>query len=104
MTEPGNSLFTATQIARALGIKRQAVQRLLSGILPSGQLIVKGRTANAWMISALPAHSQELLATRAQGSGFRNAEQLLRALAGRWEPPFPLAEVAQDCLDRAVKL
>ena len=104
MTEPGNSLFTATQIARALGIKRQAVQRLLSGILPSGQLIVKGRTANAWMISALPAHSQELLATRAQGSGFRNAEQLLRAPAGRWEPPFPLAEVAQDCLDRAVKL
>jgi len=97
-------LFTAMQIARALGMKRQAAQRLLSGIAASGQKIVNGRPANAWTISALPAHSQALLASRAQGSGSRNAEQLLSAPIERWEPPRPLAQVAPDCLDRAVKL
>ena len=104
MNAAGDSLFTATQIARALGVKRQAAQRLLSGIAPSGQVIANGRPASAWMISALPAPSQAMLASRAQGSGFRGTEQLLSAPAKRWEPPFPLAEVAQDCIDRAVPL
>src|ERR1035441_6350911 len=56
------------------------------------------------MISALPALSQELLAKRAQAAGCRNVEQFSSAPAKLWEPPFPLAEVAQDCIDRAVKL
>jgi hypothetical protein len=98
------SLFTATQFARALGVRRQAAQRLLCGIAPGGQVIVNGRTANAWTTSALPAHSQEMLAHRAQGLGYRNPEQLLSAPGRLWEPPIPLAEVAQDCIDRAVKL
>src|ERR1039458_9365610 len=79
MNHPANNHFTATQIARALGVKRQAAQRLLSGIAPSGQVVANGRLVSAWLISALPAHSQELLASRAQSTGYRNAEQLLSA-------------------------
>src|ERR1035437_3531682 len=94
MNTAGDSLFTATQIARALGVKRQAAQRLLSGIAPSGQVGANGRPAGAWMVSGLPAQSQELLASRAQGAGYRNAEQFLSAPVKQWEPPFPLAEVA----------
>src|ERR1035441_4278589 len=104
MNAAGDSLFTASQIARALGVKRQSAQRLLSGIAPSGQVIANGRPASAWMISALPAHSQELLASRAQSSGCRDAEQLLSAPAKRWEPPFPLAEGAQGCIEKAGQL
>lgn len=96
-------LFTASQIARALGMKRQAAQRLLSGIAPSGQVIVKGRPVKAWTIFALSAHSQELLASRAEACGYRSREQLVSA-AERWEPPFPLAEVAQHSVDKAAKL
>ena len=79
MEAQANNLFTAAQIAGALGIKRQAAQRTLSDIAPSGKVPVRGRPANAWMVAALPAHSQELLASRAQNSGFRGPEQLLRA-------------------------
>src|ERR1035437_9521747 len=104
MNLPANNLFAASQIARALGVKRQAAQRLLSGIAPCRQVIVNGRAANAWTISTLPTPSQELLASRAQGSGCRDAEQFLSAPARLWEPPFPLAEVAPDCIGRAVKL
>lgn len=104
MNSPANNLFTASQIARALGVKRQAARRVLSSITPAGHVIVGGRPAAAWIISALPAHSQELLARRAHGLGFRNAEQFLSAPAQQWEPPLPLAEIAQDCIDRAVKL
>jgi hypothetical protein len=77
MNQASHTLFTATQIARALGVKRQAAQRLLSGIAPSGQVIVNGRPASAWLLSALPACSQELLAKRAERLGCRNPEQLL---------------------------
>ena len=104
MNSPANNLFTASQVARALGLKRQAAQRLLSGIAPSGQVIVNGRPASAWAITALPEHARELLTSRAQGLGHRSAEDLLSAPAKRWEPGLPLAEVAPDCLDRAVKL
>src|ERR1035441_3536310 len=97
MNQPANNLFTASQIARALGVKRQAAQRLLSSIAPSGQVIANGRPASAWMISALPAPSQAMLASRAQGSGFRDTEQLLSAPARLWQPPIPLVEVAPDC-------
>jgi len=104
MNVPNSNLFTASQIARALGMKRQAAQRLLSDIAPSGQVIVNGRRANAWMTTALPANSQELLAIRTQGSGCRDAEQLLGTAAKQWEPPDPLAQISQACIERAVKL
>ncbi len=96
--------FIASQIARALGNKRQAVQRLLSGIAPSGQVMVSGNLADAWAITALPAPTRELLGKRAVSLGYRSAEQLLTASANQWEPRVPLAEVAQDCIDRAAKL
>jgi hypothetical protein len=99
-----NTIFTAMQLARALGVKRQAAQRLLSGVAHSGQVVVNGRPAGAWMISELPAPLQELLARRMEEAGFRNAEQFLSAPAKRWESAIPLAEVSQDCVDRAVKL
>ncbi len=97
-------VFTASQIARALGIRRQAAQRLLSRIPPSGQKIVKGQPASAWLISALPARSRELLERRAKGSGFGSAAQFLSTPGRLWEPPFPVAEIAEDCIERAIKL
>lgn len=98
-------LYTATQIARALGKKRQALQRLLGGIAPSGQVLSGGNVASGWKVAALPASLQEELNYKAsQRNGYRNVEHLLSAANQRWEPPMPLSEVAQQSVEKATKL
>jgi hypothetical protein len=98
------NLFTASQIAHALGMKRQAVRRVLANVPPGGQVIVFGVPADAWTVCALPALLQELLAAEAKRLGLQSPEQLLRAPAKRWESAVPFSEVAQHCLDKAAKL
>lgn len=96
--------YTAAQIARAIGVSRQAVQRLVSGIAASAQIIVNGNVTNAWTFFALPAETQKALEAMALNLGFRNAEQLLESPAKRWEPARPLCQIDQACIDRAAKL
>lgn len=96
--------FTAAAIATALGIRRQSVQARLDGVTPSGILIVKGVATNAWSIAALPQSLCRQLSEKAPKEGYRNAEQLLLTPPAPWEPPMPLAQIAQPCLDKAAKL
>lgn len=96
--------WTVSQIARGLGLTRQAADRLRRGVPPSGQVVVNGNAANAWTLAALPAPSQDKLAAEAQRLGYRNPEELLSAPATRWEPMIPLGEIAQPCIDNAVNL
>lgn len=96
--------FTASQLARALGMKRQAVRRVLANVPPTGKVIVSGAPANAWTVCALPVRLQELLTAKAQRLGLQTSEQLLCAPAGIWQPAVPLSQVAQPGINKAVKL
>lgn len=103
MNQTGASVYTASQIARGLGMKRQAVQRLLSGIA-SCQVVVKGAPARAWDLAALPVESQARLTSEAERRGYRNTEQLLSSTPERWEPPIPLSSISRDFIDKASQL
>jgi hypothetical protein len=96
--------FTATQIAAALGKKRQSVARLLEGITADKEVLIFGNLAKAWAMASLPAHLQAELNAEADKQGYRNAEALLNRPPKSWQPPFPLAEIAEHSLERAVKL
>jgi hypothetical protein len=98
------NLYTTSQIAHALGMKRQAARRMLANIPPTSKVIVFGNPANAWTVCELPGHLQELLTAKAERLGYRASEQLLSAPPGSWQPSVPLSQVAQHCLDKAVKL
>lgn len=95
--------FTASQIARALGNKRQAVQGLLSTVTPTAQTIVSGNKANAWAIASLPAVLQNRLKSEAERHGYRNADQLLSEPA-KSETAIPISEVHPDRFEHAMKL
>ena len=96
--------FTASQISRAIGGQRQAIQRMMAGITPSGSVVVNGNTAHAWDFSALPTRLQMELNEAAARRGFRNAEALLVAPAPSWQPPFPVNQVRAEFVSRALKL
>lgn len=96
--------FTASQIARALGKQRQAVQRLLRDVTPTGSVVVGGNVANAWTMVALPSEMQKELEARAWQRGCRNAEHLLASPGEAWQPSLPISEIAQHSIDAAAKL
>ena len=108
MSTAAHHLFTAAQIARALGGKRQAVQRILAGITPSGTVLACGNVAAAWSFSALPARLQGELTSAARTRGYRHAEAML---AAPWSPDFsakldkcPINSLRAEFIGKALKL
>src|SRR5581483_6861140 len=100
--QPGT--YTAAQIARALDKSKRYVLSLLEHIEPSSVRESSGNLAKAWSFSSLPVKLQERLEDAAKSQGYRNAEHLLSAKPEQWQPPVPMSEVAEHCLDKAVRL
>jgi hypothetical protein len=99
-----SNIFTASQIARALGKWRQAARSMLDGISPSGQIVVNGNLADAWAFEVLPIDVQCEIARTAIERGFLNGEQFLTALREPWKASVPWNEVAEKYRVKAVKL
>lgn len=81
-------VWTAAQIASALKKSKRTVLLALAHFPPSGQVKVKGQSANGWNFLALPQDYRTQLEAAATAQGCRNAEHLL-ALASN--PPPELA-------------
>ena len=105
-------LWTALAISRALGSKkRQAIQRELKRVEPSGTLLVSGNAASGWHFIALPARLQTELSSEAQRRGYRTAEAMLAAPAAPLLPAFtallracPLDRVRAEFISKAIRL
>lgn len=97
-------IFSATQIAKALKIKRQSAQWRLREVESIGTAIVNGQEVAAWPFSSLPQSMRDQLEAEAKRLGFRDANGLLLDPAKPWQPPVPLAQISPRCLDKAAKL
>jgi len=95
-----NSCFTATQIARAAGLTRQAVHAGLAKVAPAGE----GTPASCWGFSDLPIDWQLAIAKRGVMRGFENGEHYLRNLPAPWKCPLPWGQGTRANQDKAVKL
>ena len=104
MTPPANNLFTATQIARAAGITRQAVHAGLERIAAAGPAAAGGRPVDAWTFESLPLDWQLEITRRGVKRGFENGKQFLVNLPEAWTCPLPWHQVSQQQRDKAVKL
>jgi hypothetical protein len=98
-----NPLFTAKQIADALGRTRQAVQWALASVKPDGNTSANGQVSNAWSIASLPASMQQELSAVAVQRGCRSVEVLLVA-PQTYAPPAPLDQISDGALTKASKL
>ena len=97
-------MFTAKQIADALGIKRQAAAWHLDGISPSGVKMVHGNEAAAWSLEQLPDDLRARLETEAGRQRCRTAEALITMPRRRYEPSIPLDKVSDDDVQTASRL
>jgi hypothetical protein len=89
-----SQFYTATQIARAAGISRQAVSRDLSSKRPG----------EAWEFSALPLEWQLEITRRGVKRGFSNGEEFLNKLPEPWICPLPWNKLPGKQQTKAVKL
>lgn len=69
-------IFTAAEIARVLGRKRQSVHTSLRAVSESGFKSASGNTARAWSLAALPERLRSALESMARAKGLSSASDL----------------------------
>jgi hypothetical protein len=97
------NIFTAAQIAAAMGLSPQAVRQQLRDVVPTDSLTIFGNKTSAWTADQLPARLREGLAiesTRQKCS----IEALLRLPRRQWQPPIPFGDIASENIHDAEKL
>jgi hypothetical protein len=97
-------LFSASQIASALGWRRQRAQRALAGIAADGVLVLGGNEAQAFALKSLPIRLINTLRAEASRQGYESIERLIAFPPRRWVPAAPLARQSPAAIERAQKL
>jgi hypothetical protein len=97
-------LYTASQIARALGCSRQNVHQQLAPIAADGEQLVSGNLSKAWRIDSLPPQILGGLASKAQLKRYPSVAALLSEPFKHYEPEIPFAEIAPAARDKALRL
>ena len=101
---PAGALFSASQIARALGWRRQRIQRSLAGVSPDGTLVIGGNPAAGFSLGRLPRVLVDMLQTEATRNGYDSIERMIGCPPLRWAPAVPLIRQSPAAIDRAQKL
>ncbi len=103
--------FIAAQIARALGMKRQAVQWHLRDMEPATrEKIVNGAKACGWTVAQIIAKFGERLAVETVRQNCKGddlvqrVETLLALPRTRYQPPLPLERICDADIQAATKL
>ncbi len=100
-----SGVFTASQIARAAGITRQAVAKGIERIEPTARVSAAGKETDAWAFHVIPFVWQENITRRAVKRGFENAEKFLASLPlSPWKPSGLWDRVAAKEQIKASKL
>ncbi|HEX3857688.1 MAG TPA: hypothetical protein VHY30_10390 [Verrucomicrobiae bacterium] len=96
-------IFSAAQIAAALGIKPQSVRGQLRDVQPAGVQIVAGNEAVAFSIDQLPVQLRERLAAKAVQQRCRTVEAVLAMPRKQWQPAIPRNKVSDADIQIATK-
>jgi hypothetical protein len=100
------ALFTAAEIALALGRTKRGVLMILrsAGISRDGQTASehsRGQIGDGWKIESLPIAWRSELASIARRFNHPSIAHLLQNPPSRWQPAVPLSEIAANHIERA---
>src|SRR4051794_9931673 len=104
------ALFTAAELARALGCAKQNVHNRLSAVPADGDKVVSGNLAKAWKLASLPPGLISKLGAIAARKNYRNVSQLILNPFVRYEicdasgRVLSVAEIAPNARERAFRL
>ena len=101
---PETELFTAAQMARALGVTTRAVKLRLAKTAATGTVTVRGQTAKAWKLAALPESLASELSALATKRGLVSVAELFAAPVAPYSPAVAWHLIPAPFRDRAEKL
>ena len=109
MVSATSPVYSAAQIAAALGQSKRGVLKALEAVAPGGEILQRGGKTAAWRIDQLPARWHETLAHNARQRGFRDTAHLLSAPGRAWQPEIDgaavqFSDLAEHCLTDAQRL
>lgn len=96
--------FTASQIAKALGVSRQAAHKVLQSVPADDVRPGNGGESKRWRIVSLPQDYQNKLHTLATQWHYRSAEDFIAKLPNQWQCPVAFGELSKEVTDAAYKL
>lgn len=96
--------FTVSDIADALGMKRQSAAWHLRDVPAAGVRVVNGNEAAVWNIAQLPGKLRERLEEARRRRNCRTIEDLLAMPRRIWQPSIPLEKICDADLQAAAKL
>ena len=102
--EYGAGIYSAAQIATALGRTARAVRRQLEGVKAAATKIVGGNETAVFALSQLPENLKLQIEDAARRGNYRNAECLLAAPQTKWKPALPLNKICDEHIEAANKL
>ena len=94
------SVFTAREIATALQTPKRTVLETLRPVKSNDLKIISGNATRAWSKDALPQNilvALEEIASRRKTS----VDELLASPPPFWRPPYPLAQLCEEAIERA---
>jgi hypothetical protein len=100
-------VFTASEIASALGVSPQRVRNILAGVPPNGSKTARGQVADAWSLDSIPASLTQRLQAIQDGKNYRSLHDVLNGRSERYVPRdetgeiIPLSQIHQDDIDDA---
>jgi len=98
------STFSASELAKAIGVSKRAVTLELEAVAPSSSERVRGQEARTWRVADLPESLRGRLVQASSRLGFDDPEMLLQRPATTWEPSLPLKDILPAQIEQAHKL
>jgi len=90
------STFSASELAKAIGVSKRAVTLELEAVAPSSSERVRGQEARTWRVADLPESLRGRLVQASSRLGFDDPEMLLQRPATTWEPSLPLKDILPE--------
>src|SRR6266851_1815369 len=97
------NLFTATEIARAIGCTKQNVHKQLIRTPAHGEKSMSGNSAKAWKVESFPQPIVTRLENIRARKGYATIEDLLQTPFTRFALRVPLAQIKRSVVETARK-
>jgi hypothetical protein len=98
------AIFSASEIAAAIGWSKKRVQTALAGYVASGTKEMSGNQCDAWSTGHLPKAIVQELQRIQRVHRYRSFLDVLRDPLREWMPPIPRGQIAQSEWRRAEQL
>ena len=94
-------VFSAGQIAQAVGVSARSVRSSLACVKPAGTVVRSGNTAPGFKVDQLPDTIKTKIEQQQLSLNYRSPEAVIANPKPQWQPTIPLSQQSADAVEYA---